>query len=723
MKKEGKKGRYTIGKRGITLIALVITIIILLILAGVAINAIFNQGELFNKANEAVDKWNIALKEENDVIGGLIDDLNSRQKVEVTDNIIISKIPEGSEWTKENVIINLSYENIPTGYEIQYKVGNVSWTTGTSITVEENNTTVYVRLYNKNIDDETAVNNIEITNIDKTAPTAPTSITKTENINSITVTASGGTDVGSGIAGYKYSTNGTSWTETIKAGESHTFEGIKAGTEVSIYAKTVDKVGLESSTYSSTGSTAEVTGNISMSKNPSSAAWINGNITVTLSYSNIPAGYEIQYKVGSGNWTAGTSVTVAQNNTTVTGRLYNATLDDEIAVNSVTITNIDKTAPTAPTSITSSVQITANETTATLPNGWSSAKVSKVVNEKGSVTVKASGGSDIGSGIAGYQYSTNGTSWTGTIANGSSHTFSGITRNTTIYARTVDNVGSLSGTYTNNVSMRTAPIPVGYTASQISGENTIDGGLVIYQTTTPVTGTANSASHISAMETYNQYVWIPVDDINDMVMCKSNKSGSVCNLQLQGNELVCTTHRYSTATELTTANIDTTGLAGRLYAVDYTLKETTADGNEIYQTNMQFTESTKSSQTFTKDLGYREPDIATDYDKDDATSGKNYMELAGIKDKTVATFKKQLNEDYIEMAKSMAKYGGFYIARYEAGENGASKKNQDVLTASTYLGTNYLPGNMWYGLYNTLRNKTGVNTSVVKSHMVWRKSV
>ena len=71
----------------------------------------------------------------------------------------------------------------------------------------------------------------------------------------------------------------------------------------------------------------------------------------------------------------------------------------------------------------------------------------------------------------------------------------------------------------------------------------------------------------------------------------------------------------------------------------------------------------------------------------------------------------------------MAKYGGFYIARYEAGENGASKKNQDVLTASTYLGTNYLPGNMWYGLYNTLRNKTGVNTSVVKSHMVWRKSV
>ena len=257
---------------------------------------------------------------------------------------------------------------------------------------------------------------------------------------------------------------------------------------------------------------------------------------------------------------------------------------------------------------------------------------------------------------------------------------------------------------------RKAPIPVGYTVSQISGENTIESGLVIYQTETQVVGEKDSEEHISAMETYNQYVWIPVDDINDMVMCKSNgrqegvDGKTVCNLQLQGNELVCTTHGYSTATELTTANIDTTGLAGRLYAVDYTVKETTADGNYIYQTNMQFTESTKSSQIFSKDTGDREPAIVTRYDQDDATSGKNYMELAGIVDKTAASLKQQLNADYIEMAKSVAKYGGFYIARYEAGANGASKKNQDVLTASTSSGTNYLAGNTWYGLYNILRN-------------------
>ena len=460
----------------------------------------------------------------------------------------------------------------------------------------------------------------------------------------------------------------------------------------------------------------EITDNVEFSGVPES--WTQESITVTISHPNIPEGYEIQYKIGEGEWTTGESVVIEQNGI-IYGRLYNGTTDDAAAEATKNITTIDKEVPTAPTSIEISVT-TSN-----------------------SITVKANGGTDIGSGVAGYQYRINSGAWSATIANGISHTFSGLTAvtNYTIEARTIDNAGGLSGVYsvtekttaiaqviteTSEIygvtKQRTVPIPGGYTVSQIAGENTIKGGLVIYQTETPVTGEKNSAEHISAMETYNQYVWIPVDDINDMVMCKKNKSGSVCNLQLQGEELVCTTHGYTTATELTEENIDTTGLAGRLYAVNYILKETT-EGNDIYQTDMQFTEATNSTQVFEKDSGRREPDIVTDYDQDDVISGNNYMELAGITDKTAATFKKQLNEDYIEMAKSVAKYGGFYIARYEAGANGSSKKNQDVLTAADSSGTNYIAGNLWYGLYNTLRNKTGVNRNVVKSHMVWRKSV
>ena len=309
----------------------------------------------------------------------------------------------------------------------------------------------------------------------------------------------------------------------------------------------------------------EITDNVEFSGIPTS--WTQESITVTITHPNIPEGYEIQYKLEEGEWTTGESVVIEQNGI-IYGRLYNETTDDAAAENSKNITIIDKEVPTAPTGIESSV--TTN-----------------------SITVTASGGTDTGSGVAGYQYRINSGAWSGTIASETSYTFSGLTAvtNYTIEARTIDNVGGLSGVYsvtekttaiaqviteTSEIygvtKQRTVPIPGGYTASQIAGENTIAGGLVIYQTETPVTGEKNSTEHISAMETYNQYVWIPIDDINDMVMCKKNgqtgtEGKTVCNLQLQGEELVCTTHGYTTATELTTENIDRTGLAGRLYAV------------------------------------------------------------------------------------------------------------------------------------------------------------
>ena len=216
-----------------------------------------------------------------------------------------------------------------------------------------------------------------------------------------------------------------------------------------------------------------------------------------------------------------------------------------------------------------------------------------------------------------------------------------------------------------------------------------------------------------------------MDDINDMVMCKKNGTagtgGSTCNLVYNEttNEITCQTHGYSTATELTDANIDTTGLAGRLYAIDATTKDTSEP--YIYTTSMDFT---TTSQTFSANSGYREPDLVTYYDKDDATSGKTYMVDAGITDGTVATFKAQLNSDFIEMAKSVAKYGGFYVSRYEAGANGASLKNQKVLVAgtSTLTGSNadtYINGNKWYGIYNTLMSSTAIDKTAVNSHMIW----
>ncbi len=52
-------------KKGITLIALVITVVVLLILAGTAVTIGLSGGDLFGHANNAVEKWNTRVAEEN----------------------------------------------------------------------------------------------------------------------------------------------------------------------------------------------------------------------------------------------------------------------------------------------------------------------------------------------------------------------------------------------------------------------------------------------------------------------------------------------------------------------------------------------------------------------------------------------------------------------------------------------------------------------------------
>ena len=229
-----------------------------------------------------------------------------------------------------------------------------------------------------------------------------------------------------------------------------------------------------------------------------------------------------------------------------------------------------------------------------------------------------------------------------------------------------------------------APIPEGYTKSQITTEDDIGEGLVIYEIpeganvnwTDEEDEKGNNQSTITIgetttnlQETVNQYVWIPVDDINSMVMCSSNTEDGVCSLVYDkyADTLTCKKH-LSTATDL----------VGRLYTTTETsIKE---GNNTIYSYTMDFSER---DQTFDKN-GYREPDIVS-YD---SNNGLNI---------------EQLKNDFLVMIKSVAKYGGFYISRYEIGENGNSKKEQLVLTAETENGENYLGANTWYGLYNTIR--------------------
>ena len=93
----------------------------------------------------------------------------------------------------------------------------------------------------------------------------------------------------------------------------------------------------------------------------------------------------------------------------------------------------------------------------------------------------------------------------------------------TIYAE--DNAGNFSiltfdkkdimpESWKDNVSyiQDRVPIPKGFVASQAAGENTKNGGLVIYEGTTPVT----DANVEDAKRTRNQYVWVPVDNFSNL---------------------------------------------------------------------------------------------------------------------------------------------------------------------------------------------------------------
>lgn len=341
--------------------------------------------------------------------------------------------------------------------------------------------------------------------------------------------------------------------------------------------------------------------------------------------------------------------------------------------------------------------------------------IAKISSTDTSITVKASGG-ECKDGEVKYQYAI-GDSTTflpegGTTEN---YTFSGLNEQTTktynIKAITIDNTGKKSIETVQSITIRRAVIPTGFKASIYSGETTIKDGLVIYQTTNNLavdTGTSTT-NHDYAMANYNQFVWIPVDDINSMIMCKSNTSSSVCNITQDATtgELTCITHNKTGATNI----------CGRLYGVFASKDDdaSNASGKNVLKTTMNFSDRT---QTFSENYK-REPDIVigngTEYDGDSNTHG-----LA-----SASAFLTQLQNDFYAMAKSVALNKGFYIGRYEAGYDSStytSKKGQVVMNGSPYnpelAGTSspFAAGvNTWYGLYNHLRTTMGS----LNSHMIW----
>lgn len=165
---------------------------------------------------------------------------------------------------------------------------------------------------------------------------------------------------------------------------------------------------------------------ISLARYPN--GYFDGDVTVSLFHGNIPAGFELQYKVGRADWTSGNRA-VLTSNATVFARLYETSTHRETALSYIVVDNIDKKDPLPPTSM------------------------QKIV-ERNAISVRAFGGVDKGSGIVGYQYSLDNINWTATVPEDHTHRFSGLSANTdyTIYAKAVDGVARKSIAFTDEVT-------------------------------------------------------------------------------------------------------------------------------------------------------------------------------------------------------------------------------------------------------------------------------
>ena len=147
-------------ENGITLIALVITIIILLILAGVAVSIGLSGDNLFGKANEAKTSWNRDVNEENTTLNnyiayldqytGGIGDLvlpNITNKTTQENNNALAKVtnPLKSKFTTDTTYSNKAQGNFYDALEEAKNDNDKRWKGRT-----EADSVRYKYLYSKN---------------------------------------------------------------------------------------------------------------------------------------------------------------------------------------------------------------------------------------------------------------------------------------------------------------------------------------------------------------------------------------------------------------------------------------------------------------------------------------------------------------------------------------------------------------------------------------------
>ena len=237
--------------------------------------------------------------------------------------------------------------------------------------------------------------------------------------------------------------------------------------------------------------------------------------------------------------------------------------------------------------------------------------------------------------------------------------------------------------YTIKGETRTAVIPRGFTVSGIDSERTIEEGLVIYLI--PDDELENVKWDGTEKTKYDQFVWIPVSNANKMFMCQAKTADTMCNLKIEGNEVICQTHKTADATK-------SKNMAGRLYA--------TGAGESF--------NSSLTTQTYNANSGLREPAKLSSTN----SSFVDQEEEPNL----------DLQTEYNNAVKKVIESKGFLIGRYET--TGMSSSNDDIaVNIVAGKGTSDGIGDVnWYRMYKQQQNyanKKNLDTSKIQSTMIF----
>ena len=260
-------------------------------------------------------------------------------------------------------------------------------------------------------------------------------------------------------------------------------------------------------------------------------------------------------------------------------------------------------------------------------------------------------------------------SYFGTSSGG---TFSGTKiDNLPIYTKDLLNASDVLKVNTKYISGNEgiAVIPKGFAMSINANERTISGGLVIHD------------------DDDNEFVWIPVPDINKMIMCRTHGASVLLNpITLQ-----CPTCGANTQ------------LAGKLYASSHSQDINASQTGQYY---------------YNADIS--EPKILTNSTYGDVSTRKNrgISQLTGVlgitganNDAIIANWTNLLDESFSEMAFSVAEYHGFYVGRYETSKDtnniGISKSQQNPSLSIN-----------WYNWLKIQKDYATLPMGV-KSDMIW----